>query len=459
MFPFFNKKPKKKSTPIVKRKHSNSIKLHSAENKRKGLFAGLIKKDSKVKKRGQSSNDKKDGVKPYELLFDFKLNHDNKLFAVFMILILVGIIAIFSSTIVFAYRYTGDRYYYLFSHLRLLAVGSIVMVFFYFLRIEFITKFRYILYGIVVSLLLYLVFLSFTTTDAAIDGATRWIQLGGFQFQPSEFAKLAFLIFVASFLARMPNHYRDTNDYIQKNFLPFAISFFIVVGLILLGRNLGTALVVGFIGMVCYFMAANSSFQKAGFLVLIGFIAIGGVIFGIYESYRADRIAVWTNYLKTGDTAILEKDGVVTRDQRSYQFDQVLTACGSGGFLGQGLGQSVGKYYFVKTTAGDDSIICIIGEELGFPFTVGIILLYVYLVYVCLNIAKKLVDKPEYYFIMVGFASWVGFQMFVHVGANLGVIPLTGQTLPFISLGGSSIIALMGGMGLALNVSKQTENS
>lgn len=352
----------------------------------------------------------------------------------------------------------------MFSHLRFLGIGLIVFFFFYFVRIEFITKLWFIPYGVIIALLFYLVFLSFTTDDFSIDGATRWVQLGGFQFQPSEFAKLAFVIFVAAFLSKMKDNYRDFKEYFKVNLLNFCIFFFTVVALILLGRNLGTAIVVGFIGMACYFVAAKSKYQLCGFLIMAGIIVLGGIAFGIIESYRADRIDVWTTYLQTGDTLVREEgaDGSIfySRQLRSYQFDQVLTACGSGGLFGQGLGQSIGKYYFVKTTAGDDSIICIIGEEMGFLLTSLILLCYVYLVFVCINIAKKSLTKPVYAYILIGFASWIGFQMFVHVGANLGVIPLTGQTLPFISLGGSSIIAVLGGAGLALNASKQiTENT
>ena len=465
---FTSSKTNKSSTSKVKKPShvkTSVVKRESHRPKQKSKFLSLFSKKTKTSKiakvRSSSNNriEKKESIKPYQVFFDFRINHDKKMMFVFFALILVGIIAIFSSTIVFAYRYQDDKYYYLLSHLRFLGIGFVALLIFYFVRLEFLTRLWFVPYGIVIGLLGYLFYLSLTTSDVTIDGANRWLLLGGFQFQPSEFSKLAFLVFVAGFLSTLPDLYRDAKDYFWKNFAPFGGAFFLVVLLILLGRNLGTALVVGFIGMACYFVAANTKFQKAGFAVFVILIAIGGLIFGIYESYRADRIEVWTTYLKTGDTLVEEEaengETFYSRELRSYQFDQVLTACGTGGLWGQGLGQSIGKYYFVKTTAGDDSIICIIGEELGFPITAAIILLYIYLVYVCLNLSQKLVDKPVPYYILVGFACWIGFQMFVHVGANLGVIPLTGQTLPFISLGGSSIISAMAGMGLALNASKQ----
>jgi cell division protein FtsW len=391
-------------------------------------------------------------------IFDFSFNHNKRLAGTLLVILIVGIIAIFSSTIFFADMYqNGDKYYYLFSHLKFIGVGLVFMSFFYFVRIELISKLWYIPLTVCILLLAYLVFQSFLgAEDTSIDGATRWIKFGAFQFQPSDFAKLAFVIFISAFLGKMKHTYRDTKDFMRTNFLPFAGIYFILVALILLGRNLGTAMVVGFIGLACYGTTAVTKYQKSGFFLIIFFVLIGGVLFGIFESYRADRINVWVNYLKTNDTRLV-KDGKLSSEGSSYQFDQVLTACGAGGAFGSGLGESIGKYYFVKTTAGDDSIFCIMGEELGFFMTSGIILLYIYLIFTCFSLAGRVADNQVYYLLLVAIGSWIGFQMFVHVGANLGVIPLTGQTLPFVSLGGSSIISLMGATGIILNISKQIE--
>lgn len=437
---------KKKKDTIVKRKHNLAARKPARKSE---------KRNNTIHRGSQKKSAAPNLSKLVNFFFDFNIKHDNRIFFVFLIILTIGIIAIFASTIVFAYRYTGDKYYYLFSQLKLIGIGFVLLAVFYFVRIEFITKLWIIPFIVSIFLLAYLLFLAYSGKIEATDGATRWLQLGGFTFQPSDFAKLAFVIFIAAFLSRLPESYRNTKEFVRINFIPFCICFFLIVGLVLLGRNLGTAMVIGFIGLVCYWASATTSLQKAGFTVLIAIVIIGGIGFGIYENYRADRIAVWTNYLKTGDTEILEADGKLSRDQRSYQFDQVLTACGSGGIMGTGLGQSIGKYYFVKTTAGDDSIICIVGEELGFGITAIILMLYLYLVYVCLSLARDFWNKPVYYYLLIAIASWIGFQMFVHVGANIGVIPLTGQTLPFVSLGGSSLISLMAAMGIILNISKQ----
>lgn len=409
-------------------------------------------------KRRNGRNDHSGGL--IEALFDFKFNHDQRLLFVFLTLLIIGIVAIFSASIIFADRFTGNKYYFLFNHLKFIALGFIGLTFFYFVKPYIFVRAWFLFLFISIALLGFLVLLALLGKANVIDGANRWIELAGFQFQPSDFAKLSFVLFVAAFLSNKQNHYKDFSEYLKLNFIPYCFWFFLILLLILLGKNLGTAMVIGFIGITCYGVSITTKYHKIGFAILLGCMVIGGVLFGLVESYRADRIAVWTNFLKTGDTAMVSPEtGTLTRDGKSYQFDQVLTSLGTGGLTGVGPGQSTGKYYYVKTTAGDDSIIGIIGEEWGFVVTSGILLLYLYLVLTCISIAHDFVDKPIYFFLMVGCSSWIGFQAFVHIGANVGVIPLTGQTLPFISLGGSSLFCLMCAMGLILNVSKQREET
>lgn len=390
------------------------------------------------------------------VLFDFRFNHDKKLFYVFVTLLAVGVISVFSATIVSSYNYNnGDRFFTLNRHLAYIGAGLLVMSFFYFIRLEVIVKLWFVPLFVSIGLLLLIFVLSFTENAVKVDGATRWLTFGGFTFQPSDFAKLAFVIFVAAFLSNKKNHYKDFKEYLHQNLIPYAFWYFFILFLILVGnKNLGTALVIGFIGLTCYGVSAVSKFHLKGFLILLSILIVAGGIFGLYERYRMERIAVWTHYWQTNNSAMKDSE-CPQRAGCSDQFDRGITALGSGGLTGTGLGQSLGKFNFFKTTAGDDSIIAIMGEELGFFFTAGVILLYLYLVLLCLSIAKNFSHRPMYLFILVGCASWIGFQMFVHVGSNIGIIPLTGQTLPFISTGGSSLISLMCAMGLVLNASKQ----
>ncbi len=389
----------------------------------------------------------------YHRFFDFHRGHDVQLFSVLALLILVGIIAVYSSSIIFAYRYTDNQYYYLTNHLLYVGVGIIFASFFYFLRVEFLTRIWYAPLAICIGLLIYILIMSWLGKADAVNGATRWIDVGSFSFQPSDFTKLAFVLFVAAFLSSRRVHYKDFKEYVAQHLFPYSCWFVLILLLILLGKNLGTTMVVGFIGLACYGVGAVTKYHKTGFMILLGFGILGGVLFSVYEGYRADRIAVWMNYLQTGDTAI-EENGIMRRDKRSYQVDQHLTSLGTGGLTGVGLGQSTGKFYFPQTTAGDDGIFSIIGEEVGFYLTVLLLLAFMYLIIRSINISRMFVGRPLYFYIMIGCTTWIGYQMFVHIGVNLSILPLTGQTLPFISLGGSSLISLMGAAGLMLNVSK-----
>ncbi len=427
-----------------------------SESQNKAVQKGKPAKQSNaVRRQTPEGDDKLTFSDIFHKLFDINFSHDKRIFFAFLALLLIGVISVYSSSIVFAYRLTGNMYYFLLNHLKFIGIGFAAMSLFYFIRLEVISKLWFIPLFTSIFLLFYLLVLAKLGKAEAIDGATRWLELGSFQFQPSDFAKLSFVIFVSAFLSNKKTHYMDFQEYLKNNLLPYAFWFFSILGLILAGKNLGTAMVVGFIGITCYGVSSVTKYHKVGLAAMLVIMAAGGVLFGVVESYRADRINVWMNYLKTNDTQLADENGKLSRDKKSYQFDQVLTALGSGGTAGVGLGQSIGKFYFVKTTAGDDSIIGIIGEELGFYLTSAIILLYIYLIYRCITIANMFTDRPIYFYIMFGACSWIGFQMFVHVGANIGIVPLTGQTLPFISLGGSSLISLMCAMGLILNVSKQ----
>jgi cell division protein FtsW len=456
-FSLFTKKPAKKSQvkhPKRERFDPRKYKKEASTNPFK-LKKPARPKVSRVVDNNKPSREGNLFKRFIDAVFDFRFNHDKRLGYVFLFLLCFGIIAVYSSSIVFADRFTGNKFYFLINHLKFIFVGFIGLAVFYFIRPEIFVKFWFVFLFLSILLLILTLVLIKLGVNEGVDGGNRWLSLGEFRFQPSDFAKLSFVIFIAAFLSRKKSHYKDFKEYLFTNFIPFLFWFGIIMVLILAGKNLGTALVIGFIGLICYGVSIVSKYHKWGFIILLSILVTGGALFGFYERYRMDRIAVLINYWKTGDTLIMESNGLMSREKRSYQFDQGLVTLGSGGATGRGLGESKGKFHLVKTSAGDDSIIVIIGEELGFYITALLLLVYLYLLYLGISIANNFVNKPIYFYLMIGSISWIGFQMFLHVGANFGITPLTGQTLPFISLGGSSLISLMCAMGLILNVSKQ----
>lgn len=389
-------------------------------------------------------------------IFDFNFQFDRRIFLTFILILIFGIIAVTSSSVIFSYRNTIDnnRFAYVLSHLIYICIGFGALSAAYFLKLEFIAKLWFIPLFISIGLLGFIAVLSFLNKIDDTNGAYRWLVFGSISIQPSDLAKLAFVIFLAAFLTTRKKKYDDFRDYFYHNLLPFALIFGLILGLIIAGKNLGTAIIVGSIGLISYSLTMTTKYHLKGLLIMI----FGGIFMALFAtfltSYRQGRLEVFWTYWKTGDTAI-EENGILRTDGRSYQFTQMIQSLGSAGWVGTGLGQSIAKFNLPLRTSSDDAIFTIIGEEMGFLGGASIILLYGYLTYLCFSLAGKYIKKPIYFYMMIGCASWIGVQAFVHIGGNIGIIPITGQTLPFISLGGSSLVSLMTAMGLILNVSKQ----
>lgn len=264
-------------------------------------------------------------------------------------------------------------------------------------------------------------------------GAQRWIGFGGLTFQPSELAKLAFILFLAAWLEK-----RTDKDLEQAGLLPFVALLGVIGVLIMLQPDLGTMTVIGAVAIMVYFTAeapwkhfAWILFGSAGLLALLIKIA----------PYRAARLSVFLN-------PEMDPLGV------GYHINQALLALGSGGLFGLGLGHSRQKYNYLPEVSGD-SIFAVIGEELGFILAAAVVLLFAALVLRGLKIARKAPDKFAKY-VVVGVISWVGFQAFVNIGAMLSLVPLTGITLPLVSYGSSSVITILAGLGIVVNISKHT---
>lgn len=448
---------------IKKKKQRKQRKTYPAHlrNKKNGIssFLGKQKKTGRNRPKYGTGESKKKKQKLGVLeivknflnkIFDLRINHDSKLFFCFLALLLIGIIFVYSSSIYFSNDLTGGNgFAFLFGHIRYVFFGFILALFFYFVRPNILIKMWPAFLIISIGLLGYIVVLSLLGRAENINGATRWLDFGTLQFQPSEFAKLSFVIFLSAFLSKKNLPYKNFKSFMWKFFIPFSFWAGLIVLLILLGKNLATSMVIGFIGLMTYFASMKSKFHIYGFLFLIIVGILVGIVFTYIEGYRTLRYETWTQYLSSGD--IPEEN----RRTTGYQFYQVLIAVGTGGTGGQGLGNSLGKYYFVSTSAGDDNIFAVISEEMGFIGVTALIALYIYLILRLLTIASYFREgQSYYYYTLVSIASWVGFQALIHIQSNVGLMPVTGQTLPYISLGGSSLISLICAMGLALNISK-----
>lgn len=261
-------------------------------------------------------------------------------------------------------------------------------------------------------------------------GATRWIDLGITTVQPAEFLKIGLVLMLAWWLAPRARQLADA----RKGLLPFAAILAVPAVLLLAQPNTSTTLLLLATGAVMYF-AAGAPLRDFGILALVAVCALGIVM--LVRPYVLERVKTFidpsANSLSSG-----------------YQIQQSLIAIGSGGLLGRGFGQSVEKFNYLPEPDGD-SVFAVFAEETGFFGSVILLALFIALAARGMVIAGSSRDLFGG-LIALGFSSLIILQTFINVGAMLGIIPLTGLPLPFVSHGGTALLAVLLMCGLILNV-------
>jgi cell division protein FtsW len=270
-----------------------------------------------------------------------------------------------------------------------------------------------------------------------VNGAHRWLRLGAVNIQPSEFAKLAIIFFLAGYLHRRQREVIDT----IKGFMKPLIMLFIFALLLMLQPDLGSTVVIVVIMMGMLFIADAKliSFIGIGIALLTAIVALIMV-----SPYRMARVFGFL-------------DPWADPFGRSYQLTQSLMAFGRGGWFGEGLGNSVQKLKYLPE-AHTDFIMAILAEELGFVGVSLVILLEFYLVYKAFYIARKALSQTFIFpgYVAIGIAIWFAFQTAVNIGAASGVAPTKGLTLPLVSYGGSSLLTISLAIGLLLRIDYET---
>ncbi len=260
-----------------------------------------------------------------------------------------------------------------------------------------------------------------------INGSKRWLSLGPFSFQPSEFAKVAVILFLSHMVTK---NAKDIGK--MRTMIKIMVSILPIVGLVG-ASNLSTAIIILGIGVILIFVAS----PKYGQFVFMGLLGIGFMaIFLALESYRLERLAIWRN---------------PEAYEKGYQTLQGLYAIGSGGLFGRGLGGSIQKLGFVPE-AQNDMIFSIICEELGLFGAGFILILFLILIWRFFVIATHAGDLFGA-LIATGAMGHMMIQVILNIAVVTNTIPNTGITLPFISYGGTSVVFLLAEMGLVLSVS------
>jgi cell division protein FtsW len=263
-----------------------------------------------------------------------------------------------------------------------------------------------------------------------VNGATRWLGAGMLQFQPSELLKVSLVLYAAQLLAARPESVRTVATMTKPLLLVVAAA----CALLMKQPDMGTTMVICF-AIGALLVAAGTPMRN---LALIGgTLLFFATVLAIAEPYRRERLFSFLDpWADAGDTG--------------FQAVQALTAIGSGGFFGVGLGESVQKIFYLPE-AHTDMILAIIGEELGLFGILGLIGLYGMIGYAGLRVAKLAADRYSK-LLAAGLTSLILCQATLNFFAVLGLMPLTGVPLPFISYGASNLVVLLGAMGLLLNV-------
>lgn len=359
-------------------------------------------------------------------------NVRSSLFVVVAILLAVGVVMIYSASAIYAGEKMGDNFFYLKRHIVYLIMGIAVMLGVMTVDMQGLRRFsKPLLFFSAFMLLAVLV----PHLGREAGGARRWFKLGPLNFQPSEFAKFAVIIYIADFAARRKSVMKS----FWRGYVPPMMAIGGIAVLVLAEPDLGTAIAVVAIGLLMLFAAGVNVLHIAA-SVLAGLPALYVLIFS--APYRRKRMLAFLN-------PWADKRGV------GFQIIQSFVALGSGGLLGVGLGQSRQKLFYLPASH-TDFIFSIIGEELGFVGAACVVGLFMIFVWQGMKIAFSAEDD-FLRFLCFGIVSLIAFEAIVNIGVVSGLLPTKGLPLPFISYGGSALLFHLMAVGVILNVAKTSE--
>lgn len=367
-------------------------------------------------------------------MYSYKFHKPDYVFVGMCLGVLIfGLFMLSSATAPVAISRFGNSYHFVIRQFLFgILPGSIIFLFLLRLDYRKLKSLKWVYYGLA-NLLLVSVFMPFI--GAHFNKAQSWIEIGGFSLQPAEFAKLFFILFVAAWLDDK-NSEEDIRT--LKGFLKFTALFSLPAFLLILQPDIGT---LGVLFAIFFLMAfsAGAKIKHLGALGALGFAGFIGLI--LKAPYRAARLMTFLH-------PELDPQGI------GYHINQALLAIGSGGFLGLGFGNSRQKFQYLPEVAGD-SIFAVIGEELGFIFTVAVVIIFYFILLRCIKIARK---APDIFgkLLVSGVGYWIAVQALMNIGAMVGLLPLTGVPLPLISHGGSAMLSILISLGLVAAVSRRT---
>lgn len=374
--------------------------------------------------------------KPAEWLADnFRAQsiHFYRLAGLTLFLVVFGLVMVLSSSSIDSLIANRDAYYVFWRQVLYALIGIAAMLFIAAMPVSFIrSQVRFVLLAV------FAVQLAVPFIGISVNGNTNWISIAGFTLQPSEFLKLALILYMAWFIANREQEI----DNPRRVLVPLLSVGVIAMGLVLFGRDLGTATIMAIIVFGTLILAGLPLRPIASsFLVLI---ALGAILTTTSPS-RMARISAWLNPESPAAAAF------------NWQFEHGTWALASGGIFGVGLGNSKMKWAWIPEVE-NDFIFAVIGEELGLIGALVVIAMIGLLVASLIQIALRS-QQPFQRIAALGVAIWVLGQSLVNIGVVLGVLPVLGVPLPLISAGGSSLISTLAAIGLVLSFERDNQKS
>ncbi len=351
-------------------------------------------------------------------------SYDHKLLALTLILTVIGLLAVADASAPLALRNFDDKFYFVKQQIAAAFIGLISMVIMSKIHFGYWKKVGMLIFiGNVFLLLIVLI----PGIGLKVLGARRWIDLGFTTLQPSEFIKLTLAIYLATIAS------------LNKKPIAYFVPIGLISLLVMLQPDLGTTIIIVLIAFSQIFISGVPLVYVAGGG---GLGLITALILIVSSDYRRARLM--TFFEASSDPL-----------GSSYHIRQVLLALGSGGLFGLGVGHSKQKFLFLPETA-TDSIFAVIAEEVGFVGATLLIAMFIFFVLRALSIAKRAPDTFSK-LLAVGITTWIGGQALLNISAMVAIVPLTGIPLPFFSYGGSSLVTILTGVGILLNISRYSE--
>ena len=346
-----------------------------------------------------------------------------------------GLVMVFSASYYYAQNHAGanyDGYFYLKKQATYMLISYPIMILLSFFDYRQLEKFKvlgfFISVGLLVAVLLF---------GEEVNGAKRWIVIAGQSIQPSEIAKFGMMLYMCAFMAKKQAVMHE----FKRGMLPMLLIIGVICGLIMLQPNMSMAVIIGLMGYALLFAGGADVKQ----MLLLGVVLVAlFILFAVIEPYRFKRLTTFTDPWGDGMNGL----------GSGYQLIQSFYALGSGGLFGLGLNNSRQKLLYM-TYGESDFIFAILGEELGFVGAVVVMCAYGFIIYRGIRVALRCRDRFGS-LLAAGITIVFALQVFVNIGVVTGSMPTTGQALPFISAGGTSLLIFMAAMGVLLNISRFT---